>query len=125
MTIEKSNDLIGNGTRDISACSIVLQSTTLPSAPIIRKWAKRAMKAHVVVEVTLHAVLTLVLNRSGWSARGSGIILRKNPVPTGKKPRLFYIPSLNIWPILGVILAFALSQEKTQSGQPVSPLTSI
>jgi hypothetical protein len=33
MSLEKSNDLIGNGTRDLPACSIVLQPTTLPRAP--------------------------------------------------------------------------------------------
>jgi hypothetical protein len=32
--IEKSNDLIGNRTRDLPACSIVPQLTTLPRAPI-------------------------------------------------------------------------------------------
>jgi hypothetical protein len=31
--IEKSNDLIGNRTRDLPACSIVPQPTTLPCAP--------------------------------------------------------------------------------------------
>jgi hypothetical protein len=30
MTTEKSNDVIGNGIRDLPACSIVPQSTTLP-----------------------------------------------------------------------------------------------
>jgi hypothetical protein len=33
MSIEKSNDLIGNRTRDLPACSIVPQPTTLPRAP--------------------------------------------------------------------------------------------
>jgi hypothetical protein len=32
MSIEKSNDLIGNRTRDLPACSIVPQPTTLPLA---------------------------------------------------------------------------------------------
>jgi hypothetical protein len=32
-SIEKSNDLIGNRTRDLPACSIVPQLTTLPRAP--------------------------------------------------------------------------------------------
>jgi hypothetical protein len=32
-SIEKSNDLIGNRTRDLPACSIVPQSITLPRAP--------------------------------------------------------------------------------------------
>jgi hypothetical protein len=31
--IEKSNDLIGNRTRDLPACSIVPQRTTLPRVP--------------------------------------------------------------------------------------------
>jgi hypothetical protein len=31
-SIEKSNDLIGNRTRDLPACSIVLEPTTLPRA---------------------------------------------------------------------------------------------
>jgi hypothetical protein len=31
--VEKSNDLLGIGTRDLPACSIVPQSTTLPRAP--------------------------------------------------------------------------------------------
>jgi hypothetical protein len=35
MSIEKSNDLIGNRTRDIPACSIVPQPTTLPRAPTL------------------------------------------------------------------------------------------
>jgi hypothetical protein len=30
---EKSNDLVGNRTRDLSACNIVPQPTTLPGAP--------------------------------------------------------------------------------------------
>jgi hypothetical protein len=33
-SIEKSNYLIGNGTGDLPACSIVPQPTTLPRAPI-------------------------------------------------------------------------------------------
>jgi hypothetical protein len=33
MPIEKSNDLIGNRTRDLPACSILPQPTTLPRAP--------------------------------------------------------------------------------------------
>jgi hypothetical protein len=32
-SIEKSNELIGNRTRDLPACSIVPQPTTLPRAP--------------------------------------------------------------------------------------------
>jgi hypothetical protein len=32
-SIEKSNDLIGNQTRDVPACSIVPQPTTLPRSP--------------------------------------------------------------------------------------------
>jgi hypothetical protein len=32
-SIEKSNDLIGNRTRDLPACGIVPQPTTLPRAP--------------------------------------------------------------------------------------------
>jgi hypothetical protein len=32
--IEKFNDFIGSGTRDLPACSIVLQPTTLPRAPL-------------------------------------------------------------------------------------------
>jgi hypothetical protein len=31
--VKKSNDLIGNRTRDLPACSIALQATTLPRAP--------------------------------------------------------------------------------------------
>jgi hypothetical protein len=34
MSTEKSNDLIGNRTRDLQACSTVPQPTTLPRAPI-------------------------------------------------------------------------------------------
>jgi hypothetical protein len=34
-SIEKSNDLIGNGNRDLPACSIVPQPTMLPRAPVI------------------------------------------------------------------------------------------
>jgi hypothetical protein len=34
--IEKSNDLIGIRTRYLPACSIVLQPTTLPRAPILK-----------------------------------------------------------------------------------------
>jgi hypothetical protein len=34
-SIEKSNDLIGNGTRDLPACRIVPQPTTLPRAPVV------------------------------------------------------------------------------------------
>jgi hypothetical protein len=33
-SIEKSSDLIGNRTRDLPACSIVQQPTTLPRAPV-------------------------------------------------------------------------------------------
>jgi hypothetical protein len=32
-SIEKSNDLVGNRTRDFAACSIMPQPTTLPRAP--------------------------------------------------------------------------------------------
>jgi hypothetical protein len=32
---EKSNDLLGNRTRDLPACSIVHQPTTLPRAPVV------------------------------------------------------------------------------------------
>jgi hypothetical protein len=35
-SIEKSNDLIGNRTRDLPACSVVPQPTTLPPAPLRR-----------------------------------------------------------------------------------------
>jgi hypothetical protein len=34
-SIKKSNDHIGNQTRDLPACSIVLQPTTLPRSPLI------------------------------------------------------------------------------------------
>jgi hypothetical protein len=34
MSIEKSNDLIGNQTRELPACSIGPHLTTLPRAPI-------------------------------------------------------------------------------------------
>jgi hypothetical protein len=39
--IEKSNDLIGNRTRDLRACRLVPQPTTLPRAPSARDniWA--------------------------------------------------------------------------------------
>jgi hypothetical protein len=33
-SIEESDDLIGNRTRDLPACSIVSQPTTLPHAPV-------------------------------------------------------------------------------------------
>jgi hypothetical protein len=33
--LKKSNDLIGIRTRDLPACSVVPQPTTLPRAPII------------------------------------------------------------------------------------------
>jgi hypothetical protein len=32
-SVEKSSDLIGNRTRDIPACSVVTQPTTLPRGP--------------------------------------------------------------------------------------------
>jgi hypothetical protein len=46
-SIEKSNHLIGNRTRDLPACSIVPQPTTLPCAPIIFciRWNKLVLKA--------------------------------------------------------------------------------
>jgi hypothetical protein len=34
--LKNSSDLIGNGTRDLSACSIVPQPSTLPRAPITK-----------------------------------------------------------------------------------------
>jgi hypothetical protein len=34
-SVEKTNDVIGNGIRDLPACSIVPQTTTLPHAPFI------------------------------------------------------------------------------------------
>jgi hypothetical protein len=37
-SIEKSNDFIGNLTRDLPACSVVLQPTTLPRAPVFFVW---------------------------------------------------------------------------------------
>jgi hypothetical protein len=43
MSIEKkSNDLIGNRTRDLPACSIVPQPTTLPRAPVMKSLVKIA-----------------------------------------------------------------------------------
>jgi hypothetical protein len=36
-SIKKSNDLFGNRSRDLPACSIVPQSTTLPRAPRLRR----------------------------------------------------------------------------------------
>jgi hypothetical protein len=38
--LKQTNDLIGNGNRDLPACSIVPQKTTLPRAPwqfVLRK----------------------------------------------------------------------------------------
>jgi hypothetical protein len=37
-SIEKSNDLIENRTRDLPACSVVPEPTTLPRAPS-KKWS--------------------------------------------------------------------------------------
>jgi hypothetical protein len=34
-SIEKSNNLVGNRTRDLAACSIVPQPTTLPRTPVV------------------------------------------------------------------------------------------
>jgi hypothetical protein len=39
--IEKSNDLIGNGTRELPACSIVPQSTTLPRVSMMYRSGKK------------------------------------------------------------------------------------
>jgi hypothetical protein len=35
-SIEKCNGLIGNATRDLPACSVVPQPTTLPGAPVLQ-----------------------------------------------------------------------------------------
>jgi hypothetical protein len=37
-SIEKSNDLMGNRTRDLPACNIVPQPTTLPPAPAYSRY---------------------------------------------------------------------------------------
>jgi hypothetical protein len=40
---KKSNNLIGNGSRDLMVCSIVSQSTTLPSAPVENRVLRRVL----------------------------------------------------------------------------------
>jgi hypothetical protein len=42
-SIEKSNELIGNRTRDIPACSMVPQPTTLPHAPFFSTASVRSI----------------------------------------------------------------------------------
>jgi hypothetical protein len=43
-SIEKSNDLIGNQTHDLPACSIVPQSSTLPRAPTTKQKQQKKNK---------------------------------------------------------------------------------
>jgi hypothetical protein len=50
--LKKSSNLIGNGTRDLPACSIVPQPTTLPGAPITYRAGQNftLMKLEVMTE---------------------------------------------------------------------------
>jgi hypothetical protein len=43
-SIEKSNDLIGNRTSGIPACSIVRQPTTLPRGPVFGVFTMKSWK---------------------------------------------------------------------------------
>jgi hypothetical protein len=50
-SIEKSSEIIGNGTRDLPACSIVSQSTTIQRAPRLELCGnKSVLKEHDVSE---------------------------------------------------------------------------
>jgi hypothetical protein len=46
-TLKKYNDIIGNRTRELPACSIVPQSTTLPRAPGVEVNIKKLMPVQV------------------------------------------------------------------------------
>jgi hypothetical protein len=64
MSIEKSNDLIGNRTRDHSACSIVPQPTTLPRAPAVDEsgsYSPHGSHVYLTVRLGLHIINTLAI----------------------------------------------------------------
>jgi hypothetical protein len=46
--LKKSNDFIVNRTRDLPACSIVPQPTTLPRAPVIRYLEKQLIQSAII-----------------------------------------------------------------------------
>jgi hypothetical protein len=63
---KKNNDLIGTRTRDIPACSIVPQQTTLPLPRIMNYYRSNIEALIIWVEVKLHEFLTSVLDGSEW-----------------------------------------------------------
>jgi hypothetical protein len=58
-SIEKSNDPIGNKTRDLPACSIVPQPTTLPRAPC-------STSRHVEIIATAVSVVVAFMIPGWW-----------------------------------------------------------
>jgi hypothetical protein len=60
MSIEKSNNRIGYGTRDFPACSIVPQSTTLPRASNLSE--RTAMKVNKILRGHLTYSRTSILH---------------------------------------------------------------
>jgi hypothetical protein len=62
-SIEKSNNLIGNRTRDLPVCNIELQPTTLPRAPTFtHKWAKSVGALYMP---KTHFVINCFIRRAG------------------------------------------------------------
>jgi hypothetical protein len=56
-SIEKSNDLIGNRTRDLPACSVVPQPSTLPRAPAL--YSAQTNWARSGIAITLALILRI------------------------------------------------------------------
>jgi hypothetical protein len=65
-SIEKSNDLIGNQTRDLPACSMVPQPTTLPRA-LLFQYSLRVTRSKNRYLYLLHKyTVTIPLVQSVW-----------------------------------------------------------
>jgi hypothetical protein len=57
---KKSNDLIGTRTRDLPACSIVSQPTTLPMYYLKRNWAETGESICIELTVKLKLKLNII-----------------------------------------------------------------
>ena len=69
MSMKKSNDSIGNRTRDFSACRAVPQPTALP-----RGWFWYQIKLHALLKRELNQILNLSLHFKVWPLRRSYLL---------------------------------------------------
>jgi hypothetical protein len=87
-----SNDIIGNRSRDLPACSIVPQPTTLPRDAKLSLYLFKhhGMKTYGGMEAQLHAFLTAALDADASSALRHGCFTpeeRTNGTPLDMSPR--------------------------------------